>query len=52
MHPKYETREDNSTIVYYFKIDEELKILVEFNIFDDDYVDSGQFREILARLIY
>ena len=52
MHPRYEARQDNQTIVYYLKIEDDLKLLIEFHIFDDDYVESGQFREILARLIY
>lgn len=52
MKPFYEINDQEKTINFELRIEVDLYIRLEFKIKDDNYEESGEFRQILSRLLY
>ena len=52
MKPFYEINENEKKIDFELRIEKDLYIRLEFIIKDDNYEESGEFRQILSRLLF
>lgn len=51
MDPEIEFNSQDETVSFCLKVEKDIWINIEFEIFEEDYSDSVTFKEILGRLI-